>query len=150
MTRKQLLRRMRTILLRRREALQRSLGGELGRFNTSDDRTVGDDADMAVDTDYGYINSQLAENESRELEQIEHALEQMRAGRYGLCDTCGKNIAVSRLQALPYASKCIRCQRATERQRPSAPLPAAPPRATQDDEQDRRFPSPPPRNILVQ
>ncbi len=149
MTRKQLLHRMKAILLRRREAIGQSLGGELGRFNMSDDRSVGDDADMAADTDYGFINSQLAENESCELEQIERALEQMREGRYGVCDACGKNIAVSRLQALPYAIKCIRCQRATELDRPPARYQADVPPLKQDEKHDRRFPSLSPVSILI-
>lgn len=115
MTRKQLVQKMKPILLRRRDALRRSLNGELAHFSTSDEKTVGDEADWALDCDYGLINSQLAETESRELEQIEHALQQMRDGQYGVCESCGKNIPVARLQALPYASNCIRCQLAKER-----------------------------------
>jgi DnaK suppressor protein len=114
MHRQQSLRKIEQILLRRRESLQSSLRGELGQFNTSHERTVGDDADSAVDTDYGLVNSQLAEAESRELERIEHALAQIRAGQYGVCETCSKRIAMARLQALPYATTCIKCQRATE------------------------------------
>jgi DnaK suppressor protein len=114
MTHNEMVRRMRPILIRRREALRRSLNGELGQFNTSDERTVGDDADLAVDADYGFINSQLAETESRELERIEHALGRMHDGSYGFCEMCGRKIALARLQALPYAVTCIRCQRAAE------------------------------------
>lgn len=115
MTRKQTVQKMKPILVRRRDLLRSSLNGELAHFNTSDEKTVGDEADSALDSDYGFINSQLAETESRELEQIEHALQQMREGRYGVCELCGKNIPLARLQALPYATNCIGCQRAAER-----------------------------------
>lgn len=115
MTRIQLFQQLESVLLRRREALRRSLSDELAHFNTSEERIVGDQADSALDADYGFINSQLAETESRELALIEHALERMGEGRYGDCEECGKKIPTARLQALPYATTCIDCQRASER-----------------------------------
>lgn len=114
MTRKRSLQQVKKILLGRRDALRQSLGGELRRFTISDERIVGDDADLAVESDYGTINSQLAETESRELERIEYALEQIELGRYGECEGCGKRISALRLQALPYATTCVKCQRAAE------------------------------------
>ncbi|MBA3480356.1 MAG: TraR/DksA C4-type zinc finger protein, partial [Pirellulales bacterium] len=60
------------------------------------------------------ISSTLAEVESRELASIEVALERMRAGKYGLCEICNGKIPLARLNALPYATSCIECQRATE------------------------------------
>ncbi|HOM17257.1 MAG TPA: TraR/DksA family transcriptional regulator, partial [Thermoguttaceae bacterium] len=62
------------------------------------------------------IISQLAEVESRELAQIENALERMRSGQYGICESCGHSIALARLQALPYATLCIKCQRELEQE----------------------------------
>lgn len=92
MTRKESLLRLRQVLIRRRDALRRTLHGELEHFNTMDDRVVGDVVDQALETDYGTINSQLAETESRELEQIEHALTRFRERRYGVCESCDRNI----------------------------------------------------------
>ena len=108
---------VRSVLVRRRDALRRCLSGELGCFNTSDEPTVGDAGDAAVDTDYGVIQSQLAEIESRELRQIEGALERIREGSYGTCEVCGGDIPLARLQALPYATTCVGCQRSAERPR---------------------------------
>jgi DnaK suppressor protein len=105
---------MRHILLRRRDALRRSLAGELRRFNTSEERFVGDAVDEALDTDYGSVNSQLAETESRELAAIQNALDRMQLGEYGVCEGCGRSIPVARLQALPYATTCVTCQRNSE------------------------------------
>jgi DnaK suppressor protein len=116
MSRKQLLQKMRLTLLRRREALHRSLSGELRRFNAWEEPVVGDAADDALDTDYGVVNSQLAQTESRELVAIETALLRMREGTYGLCEDCGREIPLARLQALPYATSCVHCQRRLETQ----------------------------------
>jgi len=62
------------------------------------------------------ISSQLAEVESRELTRIEYALERMRAGQFGICEGCNTAIPMARLNALPYATYCIKCQRESERQ----------------------------------
>ncbi len=54
--------------------------------------------------------------ESRELARIEYALERMREGQFGICERCGAGIPMARLNALPYATYCITCQREAERQ----------------------------------
>jgi DnaK suppressor protein len=43
------------------------------------------------------------------LEEIRAALGRMDAGAYGTCVTCGQPISVQRLQAAPWAAKCIDC-----------------------------------------
>ena len=70
----------------------------------------------ALDTAQDEISSQLAEVESRELRHVEQALERMRDGGYGLCERCSLKIPVARLNALPYATSCIDCQREMERE----------------------------------
>ncbi|WP_409342450.1 TraR/DksA C4-type zinc finger protein [Paenibacillus sp. MBLB4367] len=51
----------------------------------------------------------IALNERSEfrLEDIDLALQRMDAGTYGLCDVCGKEIPVSRLEALPMTVTCV-------------------------------------------
>lgn len=43
------------------------------------------------------------------LNDIELALKRMRAGSYGMCDTCGGTIPDARLHALPWARSCLSC-----------------------------------------
>jgi len=45
---------------------------------------------------------------------IDAALNRMEHGRYGICGRCGGPIAMERLNALPTAELCIRCQRRRE------------------------------------
>lgn len=75
----------------------------------------GDVIDAALDSTQDEISSQLAEVESRELASIENALQQMQIGRYGVCEICNSKIPMARLNALPYATMCIACQRDVER-----------------------------------
>jgi DnaK suppressor protein len=37
------------------------------------------------------------------------------AGTFGTCGRCGKPIAEERLEAIPYANRCIDCKRLEER-----------------------------------
>jgi DnaK suppressor protein len=96
--------------------LRKALSGDLDSLREyASTFEVGDSADAAVETANDEISSALAELESRELEQIEHALHRIEKGVYGRCELCGGKIAEARLNALPYTSTCIDCQRESER-----------------------------------
>jgi DnaK suppressor protein len=115
MTRKDAILHLRKVLIRRRDALRNALAGDLSMLRELRGQSRGDAADFALDAAQDEISSQLAEVESRELANIENALESMREGRYGVCESCGENIPLARLQALPYATMCIGCQREAEK-----------------------------------
>lgn len=114
MTRKESIKSMRDILFTRRDALRKALAGDLSLLNELREQSVGDVVDAALDSAQDEINSQLAEVESRELASIEKALERMREGAFGQCEGCDKPIPMARLNALPYATFCIECQRLAE------------------------------------
>ena len=116
MHKKEFVQQMRQILLRRREGLLKTLTGELSQFNVSQDRSVGDSVDAALDTDYGLINANLAEAESHELKEINDALLRIREGAYGICEDCEKRIPVARLRAIPFARYCVNCQQQHDRE----------------------------------
>jgi len=42
--------------------------------------------------------------------EIDRALAKLADGNYGICDTCGEAIAAERLDALPWATLCVRCK----------------------------------------
>lgn len=115
MARKEAITKMRQILVLRRDALRQALAGDLSMLKELRQQSGGDVVDAALDASQDEISSQLAEVESRELANIENALERMREGAYGICEVCTKPIALARLQALPYATQCIDCQRKSER-----------------------------------
>jgi DnaK suppressor protein len=115
MARKDAILKMREILVVRRDALRKALAGDLSMLKELREQTGGDVVDFALDSAQDEINSQLAEVESRELASIENALERMRTGNYGVCEGCNTRIPLARLDALPYATQCIECQRESER-----------------------------------
>lgn len=48
--------------------------------------------------------------DQEQLAQIDAALQRLTEGTYGVCLTCGEPITPGRLEILPYATLCIRCQ----------------------------------------
>ena len=115
MARKDALLSLRETLLTRRDALRMALTGDMSLLNELASQASGDVVDCALDAAHSELGSQLAEVESRELVMIENALKRMKKGEYGVCEGCGSNIPLARLQALPYATHCIECQRQSER-----------------------------------
>ncbi|MHB0979681.1 MAG: TraR/DksA family transcriptional regulator [Thermoleophilia bacterium] len=57
----------------------------------------------------------LEENARNVLARIDHALEKLDRGTYGVCDSCGGEIGKARLRASMHAALCIDCQRRRER-----------------------------------
>jgi len=116
MARKEAIHSMRQVLVKRRDALRKALAGDLSLLQELKAQSSGDVVDAALDSAHDEICSQLAEVESRELASIENALERMKDGTYGICEGCGCKIPLARLNALPYATTCINCQREAERE----------------------------------
>jgi DnaK suppressor protein len=114
MARREALLRLHKSLVARRDELRKRLGRELKDLRNSAANDTGDSADMAFDSGSEEVSSQLAELESRELGQIERALGRLKQGTYGLCEGCQKKIPVARLNALPFSTTCVECQREME------------------------------------
>jgi RNA polymerase-binding protein DksA len=71
-----------------------------------------DDADID-----GYEREKLwalVQTVQRKLESIDRAIELAQNGSYGICQTCGDRIDPARLEILPTASLCLKCQRQFE------------------------------------
>lgn len=51
----------------------------------------------------------------RALERIDHALDKIKKGTYGICENCGKKISKARLKVIPSSNLCIECQKLQEK-----------------------------------
>ena len=76
--------------------------GDLGDYAT---------ADMAAE--YAHL---FGERLRHRLQLIEDALDGIENGDYGLCEECEEPINEKRLQLMPFALFCVRCQSELERQ----------------------------------
>ncbi len=114
MARKDSILKLHSLLVQRREALRKALAGDLSLLQALPEQIGGDVVDAAHDAAQDEISSKMAEVESRELVQIDTAIERFAEGTYGQCEVCNNKIPLARLNALPYAMTCIDCQRAVE------------------------------------
>ncbi len=114
-------------LIARRDALRKALDDDLDRFGkVTEAFAVGDHVDAAVDAANEEICSRIVEIESRELAQIEHALERIASKDYGRCESCGAKIPAARLNAILHTTTCVKCQHDTEiHGRSEAPAPGS-------------------------
>lgn len=55
------------------------------------------------------MNTLLLENEEYLVNEVRAALDRLREGTFGDCESCGREIAQERLQAIPYARHCVKC-----------------------------------------
>ena len=73
-----------------------------------------DVADLATAVCEVDMSLKIDELQSREIAHIERALERLGQGRYGRCEECEHQIAKARLEAMPSATMCVKCQSALE------------------------------------
>jgi DnaK suppressor protein len=67
-------------------------------------------------SDHDWVMSNLERNSDRSRE-VRMALRRVDAGTFGICVGCEENINPKRLAAVPWASSCVVCQEAADRER---------------------------------
>lgn len=104
--RQQFISSVRAALEERARALRHTVDRELDALAGEQERQASqrdmEDSDPALG---------LLELEGLELEQLDHALDRIDAGAYGVCEACAEEIPERRLRALPMATRCVGCQR---------------------------------------
>ncbi len=69
-----------------------------------------DEMDVARSLADVETHASLIERAEYRLKAIDAAFNRLERGRYGLCDECGDEIPLKRLEALPFAAYCVDCQ----------------------------------------
>ncbi len=109
MSRHEALKELKNVLVTRRDALRSALKGDLSALRALS-QASGDLADFALDSGCEEISSRMVEVECDELAHIDEAIARIIVGHYGDCEGCSKPIPLARLEALPQARLCIKCQ----------------------------------------
>lgn len=68
---------------------------------------LGDQASAEIDRNFML---RLREREQRLLKKIEAAIEKIETGTFGICEVCGQEIEIKRLEARPVTTMCIICK----------------------------------------
>jgi len=75
-----------------------------------------DTYDLASEERDREINFILSDRERVKIKQIDDALDRLDQGTYGVCESCGLEIAEERLQAMPFTRLCRDCQQEQEKE----------------------------------
>ena len=89
--------------------VRRGLGDREAKASEDSDQVAS--ASRTLDDE---LQAALVDRASRELGQVDAALELLRERRYGLCRDCGTFIGLARLRSLPFAQRCRPCQERAE------------------------------------
>lgn len=73
-----------------------------------------DEGDRANGSQTQQLSSALSSQERLVLDAIERALRRVEQGTFGMCVACQREIGSKRLQAVPWALRCIHCQQKVE------------------------------------
>jgi RNA polymerase-binding transcription factor DksA len=68
--------------------------------------------DRATEIEGDEVLDALEESAVAEINEIRAALNRIDEGTYEICARCGEKINEKRLEAMPYATECIRCAEA--------------------------------------
>ncbi len=74
-----------------------------------------DPADMAANAYTKELLVSMSDNDRQLLNLIDEALERMDDSGYGKCIRCGQPLPEKRLEAVPWARHCVKCQELHER-----------------------------------
>ena len=105
-----------------RQILRNARGQLLRRVSVTEDEmqgladhepgTLEEDSARAVMAD---LLERIDGHERHELDEIQAARARLETGAFGVCETCGSAIHVSRLRAVPWTRRCLACQGQEER-----------------------------------
>ncbi|MFL6210475.1 MAG: TraR/DksA family transcriptional regulator [Pyrinomonadaceae bacterium] len=102
-------------LLARREGLFRQVTEAEMSSRERDLEATQDPADMAANAYTKELLISMSANDRRLLDLIDEALRRIEAGEYGECVNCGEQVQEKRLEAVPWARYCLKCQDLQER-----------------------------------
>jgi DnaK suppressor protein len=85
---------------------------EEATFDTDD---LPDEFDLASSEYAQSLTFRLRDREKFLLSKIDKALKKIDAGEFGVCEECGEEISIKRLEARPVTTLCIRCKEEQEK-----------------------------------
>ena len=105
-----------TRLNRKLEELLSGAGKAVSGMSEANDENFPDPTDRAShETDTNFL-LRVKDRERKLITKINEALKRIDDGVYGICELCGEDISVKRLEARPVTTCCIECKKEEEEQ----------------------------------
>jgi DnaK suppressor protein len=107
--------RFRQLLLASKQELVSKARRTLSEEMTVDTADLSDEMDLASSEYNQSMVFRLRGREKVLLAKIDRALEKIEKGEFGICENCGEEISIKRLEARPVTTLCIRCKEEQEK-----------------------------------
>ncbi|VAY87712.1 C4-type zinc finger protein, DksA/TraR family [hydrothermal vent metagenome] len=101
---------LKEILIKRKSVITHSIEDNKDNVLKLKDMDCKDELDFAEASSDSFTSEIIAVKQSKELEEINIAIEAIKDGNYGVCQMCDEDIAIARLKAKPFAKYCILCR----------------------------------------
>ncbi len=101
---------LKQILLDRKEKINKNIQGSRDSIDSLKDSECKDEFDYAEVSSDSFKEGIIANQQIKELNEIEDALKGIEKGTYGICEMCDEAIAIGRLRAKPFAKFCTPCR----------------------------------------
>lgn len=109
------LKKFQDILEERREEILRQAEATKEKGISFDPDDLPDEVDLASSEADQSMSLRLRDRERVLMKKIEKALKKIEAGEYGICEKCGDEIGIKRLEARPVTDLCIQCKEEEEK-----------------------------------
>ncbi len=106
---KEQVEKFRSQLLEKRDGILAEAGKTLTEM-TDQTTNIPDPNDRATIESGRSFELRIRARERKLLAKIEEAIGRLDEGEYGICDGCGENIGIKRLEARPVTTYCIDCK----------------------------------------
>ncbi|HPQ80492.1 MAG TPA: RNA polymerase-binding protein DksA [bacterium] len=103
------------LLQERRQAIVNATEATREEGMGFDQAELADEVDLASSEAGQSLNLRLRDRELVLLKKIDKTLKKIEEGEFGVCERCGEEIGVKRLEARPVAEMCIRCKEELEK-----------------------------------
>ncbi len=109
------LKKFKSLLLEKRDEIVKKAKQTLEEDMTLDANDLPDEMDLASSEYLQSFTFRLRGREKSFLDKITKALAKIDDGTFGVCEECGEEISVKRLEARPETTLCIKCKEDQER-----------------------------------
>jgi len=107
--------RFKKLLMERRQAIVDATDAVREEGMGFDQAELADEVDLASSEAGQSLNLRLRDRELVLLKKIDKTLKKIEEGEFGICERCGEEIGLKRLEARPVAEMCIRCKEELEK-----------------------------------
>jgi DnaK suppressor protein len=107
---------LKEILLERSITITNSINDSRASIDSLKNSECNDEFDYAEVSSDSFKEGIIANQQLKELNEIEDALKRIKNNTYGICEMCDESIAIGRLRAKPFAKFCTPCREIHEKE----------------------------------